>query len=41
MADSGKERYKGGVDIQRWDPEDDNFWQQQGKQVANRNLWIS
>ncbi|ETN92192.1 Nitrite facilitator 1 [Gammaproteobacteria bacterium MOLA455] len=41
MADSGKETYKGGVDIQRWDPEDDNFWQQQGKQVANRNLWIS
>ena len=38
MTDSN---YKGGVDIQRWDPEDDAFWEAQGKHTANRNLWIS
>ncbi|MDC1512772.1 MFS transporter [Porticoccaceae bacterium] len=41
MTDSSEGSYKGSVDIQRWDPEDDNFWREQGKQVANRNLWIS
>ncbi|HAZ94403.1 MAG TPA: antiporter [Porticoccaceae bacterium] len=38
---SSKENYKGRVDIHNWDPEDSRFWQAQGKQVANRNLWIS
>ncbi len=38
MADAN---YKGGVDIQDWDPENHEFWEQQGKQVASRNLWIS
>ncbi|RCS59414.1 NarK family nitrate/nitrite MFS transporter [Parvibium lacunae] len=27
--------------IQRWEPENPSFWQQQGKGVAQRNLWIS
>ncbi len=27
--------------IQYWQPEDSTFWQQQGKRIANRNLWIS
>jgi len=27
--------------IDDWRPEDDNFWKEQGKKVANRNLWIS
>ena len=27
--------------IQNWTPEEKNFWQTQGSQVANRNLWIS
>lgn len=28
-------------DLKQWQPEDDNFWQSQGKAIANRNLWIS
>ena len=28
-------------DITRWDPEDQQFWESEGKKVANRNLWIS
>ncbi|TVZ41461.1 NNP family nitrate/nitrite transporter-like MFS transporter [Alteromonadaceae bacterium 2753L.S.0a.02] len=30
-----------GADISRWDPEDDSFWQNTGKKIASRNLWIS
>ena len=41
VSKASKETYKGSVDIQRWNPEDDSFWQSQGRQVANRNLWIS
>ena len=26
---------------EHWDVEDDAFWQQTGKKIANRNLWIS
>ena len=33
--------YKGGVKITDWRPEDETFWQQHGKTVATRNLWIS
>ncbi|SFU52289.1 antiporter [Halomonas korlensis] len=29
------------ADIVHWDVEDPAFWDTQGKQVANRNLWIS
>ncbi|WP_156499306.1 MFS transporter, partial [Oleiphilus sp. HI0061] len=28
-------------DIQKWDPEDEQFWESTGKKIANRNLWIS
>jgi MFS transporter, NNP family, nitrate/nitrite transporter len=28
-------------DIDHWDPEDQAFWEREGKRVANRNLWIS
>ncbi|WP_114966946.1 antiporter [Alkalilacustris brevis] len=28
-------------DMEKWDVEDATFWQQTGKGVANRNLWIS
>jgi NNP family nitrate/nitrite transporter-like MFS transporter len=28
-------------DIQKWDVEDEAFWESTGKKVANRNLWIS
>ncbi len=31
----------GSADIQHWDPEDKQFWESQGKKIANRNLWIS
>lgn len=26
---------------QRWDVEDDAFWEDEGKRIANRNLWVS
>jgi NNP family nitrate/nitrite transporter-like MFS transporter len=29
------------VDIYEWDPENDEFWEQRGKRIASRNLWIS
>lgn len=29
------------TDIKTWDVEDDRFWASTGRQVANRNLWIS
>ncbi|WP_447927789.1 antiporter [Vreelandella sp. EE27] len=32
---------KRNADIVAWDVEDERFWEQQGKHVANRNLWIS
>jgi NNP family nitrate/nitrite transporter-like MFS transporter len=28
-------------DIEIWDPEDEVFWEKEGKKIANRNLWIS
>lgn len=30
-----------GKTIKTWNPEDESFWQSQGKAIANRNLWIS
>ncbi len=27
--------------LNRWEPENETFWQQQGSKIANRNLWIS
>ncbi|MFF7972865.1 NarK family nitrate/nitrite MFS transporter [Streptomyces sp. NPDC007905] len=27
--------------IERWDPEDEGFWEATGQKVANRNLWFS
>jgi NNP family nitrate/nitrite transporter-like MFS transporter len=32
---------KGGQVITDWRPEDEQFWKNGGKKVANRNLWIS
>ena len=29
------------ADLQKWDPEDQQFWDSTGKKIANRNLWIS
>lgn len=28
-------------DIENWDPENEDFWEREGKRVAYRNLWIS
>ncbi|OYW93106.1 MAG: antiporter [Alishewanella sp. 32-51-5] len=28
-------------DLRKWQPEDENFWQQSGRGIATRNLWIS
>jgi len=30
-----------GRDLTKWDPEDQQFWESEGKKIANRNLWIS
>ena len=27
--------------LDRWDPEDQAFWDSEGKKIASRNLWIS
>lgn len=29
------------ADIEHWDVEDPDFWEREGRHVANRNLWIS
>lgn len=29
------------ADLEKWDVEDSQFWESEGKKVANRNLWIS
>ena len=29
------------ADLQKWDVEDSEFWESEGKKTANRNLWIS
>lgn len=36
-----KNEFKGGRRIDDWRPEDEQFWENGGKQVASRNLWIS
>ncbi|MCW8905465.1 MAG: antiporter, partial [Sedimenticola sp.] len=28
-------------DLQKWDVENAQFWESEGKRIANRNLWIS
>lgn len=28
-------------DIEHWNPEDNDFWDSEGRRIANRNLWIS
>lgn len=38
---SAKNELKGGGVIHDWRPEDDEFWENGGKQTASRNLWIS
>ena len=40
-AGSAKAAAGGGVDIPRWEVEDNAFWESQGKRIAYRNLWIS
>ncbi|CAO1663733.1 antiporter [Halomonas sp. MES3-P3E] len=32
---------KRNADIEKWEVEDAHFWEQEGKHIANRNLWIS
>ena len=32
---------KRNADIGKWNVEDAQFWEQEGKHIANRNLWIS
>jgi len=29
------------ANLNRWNPEDDQFWNSEGSKIANRNLWIS
>ena len=28
-------------DLKKWDVEDSEFWESEGKKIANKNLWIS
>ena len=30
-----------GQDLRNWNPEDETFWESEGKKIATRNLWIS
>ena len=30
-----------GPDLKNWNPEDEKFWEEKGKTIATRNLWIS
>jgi NNP family nitrate/nitrite transporter-like MFS transporter len=32
---------KQGADLHTWDPENEQFWETEGKKIASRNLWIS
>ncbi|MDF0749700.1 antiporter [Marinobacter sp. 71-i] len=32
---------KTNADIEHWDVENEEFWEQEGKRIASRNLWIS
>ncbi len=34
-------KVRSGKDLAHWDPEDEYFWEQEGKRIAQRNLWIS
>ncbi len=36
-----KHRETTGPTIEDWRPEDDEFWKEKGRRIANRNLWIS
>ncbi len=39
---SRKEDFRvNGADIYGWRPEEDSFWEEKGKKIAFRNLWIS
>jgi NNP family nitrate/nitrite transporter-like MFS transporter len=29
------------TDLEKWNVEDERFWEEKGKKIANRNLWIS
>ncbi len=29
------------INIDKWNPEDEQFWESEGKKIATRNLWIS
>ena len=29
------------ADLKQWEPENEGFWEKEGKRIANRNLWIS
>jgi MFS transporter, NNP family, nitrate/nitrite transporter len=35
------DRNQTGSDVTDWRPEDENFWENTGKKIAYRNLWIS
>ena len=41
MSDSNKDQYKGGKLITSWNLDNSKFWEEFGKQTANRNLYIS
>ena len=40
-ASTLRARKDSGADISDWRPEDETFWENTGKRIAYRNLWIS
>jgi MFS transporter, NNP family, nitrate/nitrite transporter len=40
IANANRGRRK-NADIEHWDVENEEFWEREGKKIANRNLWIS
>jgi NNP family nitrate/nitrite transporter-like MFS transporter len=41
MSDTSTGAPRSKADIYDWDPENDEFWEREGKKIASRNLWIS
>ena len=41
MSDTSTGTPRSKADIYDWDPENEEFWEREGKKIASRNLWIS
>jgi len=41
MAQAASAELDRSLSVERWEPEDAEFWESTGKRIASRNLWIS